>query len=64
MADYEQLVLFDQAPYTAQQTTVEEKALGFRKREPLKQIKGKQLELNLFTQHSDEILHESIRLAA
>jgi len=32
MANYEQLVLFDLAPYTSQQTTVEEKALGIRSR--------------------------------
>ena len=64
MVDYEQLVLFDLVPHTLQQTPVEEKALGFKKREPLKQIEVKQLELNLFSQHSDKIPCEPIRLAA
>lgn len=64
MADYEQLVLFDLAPWTSQQTTVKEKALGFKKREPLKQIEGKQLELDLFPQYTDRIFDKSMRLAA
>lgn len=64
MADHEQLVLFDLAPHTSQQTTVEEKALGSKKREPLKQIEGKQLELDLFPQHTDKIFDKSMRLAA
>lgn len=64
MADYEQLTLFDLTPYISQQPTVEAKALNIKKVEPLEQSKGKQLELNLFIQHSDEIQKESIRLAA
>jgi hypothetical protein len=64
MAEYEQLVLFDLAPYTSQQASVEEKALGIRKVGSLEQIEFKLLALNLFPQRSDEIPYESIRLAA
>ncbi|MBW4525069.1 MAG: hypothetical protein KME18_07710 [Phormidium tanganyikae FI6-MK23] len=55
MADYEQPVLFDLASYNSQQISVEEKALDIRKVGSLEQIEGKQLELNLFPQRSDEI---------
>lgn len=64
MADHEQLVLFDIAPHTFQQTTVEEKALGLRKVELLGQVECTQLELDLSSQHPEEIPYESIRLAA
>ena len=64
MADYEQPVLFDLAPHTSQQATVEEKALGIAKVESPKQVEGKQLKLDLFPQHSDKIPYESTKLAA
>lgn len=64
MADYEQLLLFDLAPYIAQQTSVEGKALGFGKEKPLKQLEYKQLELKLFSKQADESSCETLRLAA
>lgn len=64
MANYEQLVLFDLAPYSPQQFPAEEEVLGLRKVELLEQIEGIQLELDLFPQHPDVILNEPMRLAA
>ena len=64
MADYEQLVLFDLAPYSSQQMPVRGKTLGLREKEQLKQIECRQLELDLFSKQSDEAPSESLRLAA
>ncbi len=64
MANYEQLVLFDLAPYITQQSTVEEEMSSSRKVKLLEQIEYIQLELDLFPQHANVISNKNTQLAA
>lgn len=64
MAYYEQLVLFDPAPFMTQLSQKETKVLDYRKDEVPEQIEYIQLELNLLTRHTERIHQESMRLAA
>jgi hypothetical protein len=61
---YEQLVLFDLAPYVVEQSTVEPQALDFEKVRSLIQDNFKQLEIDFHPQQSFTFSKEDDRLAA